>query len=78
MARKKLTTTLSGSVWIDGIQWNEVERNRVKWNKIKRNFIPLFGYFKKEKNKIEDMWWYEMKFISFYFIPLRSILLIFF
>jgi hypothetical protein len=28
----------------------------------------LFGYFKKEENKIEVKWWYEMKFIPSYFI----------
>jgi hypothetical protein len=52
----------------------------VKWDKGEWNkhFIPLFEYFKREKNKIEGMWGYEMEFILFYSIPLRSIPLFFF
>jgi hypothetical protein len=32
-----------------------MEYNGAECNKY---FIPLFGYFQKERNKIEDKWWY--------------------
>jgi hypothetical protein len=35
-----------------------LERNEIN--------ISFFGYFKKEKNKIDGKWWYEMKFIPSY------------
>jgi hypothetical protein len=64
------------------MEYNEMERSGIEWSWMvwsrMKYFIPLFGYFMKEKNKIKGMWWYEMKFIPFYFIPLRSIPLFFF
>jgi hypothetical protein len=42
-----------------------VEWDGAEWNKYS---IPLFGYFKKESNKIDGKWWYEMKFIPYYSI----------
>jgi hypothetical protein len=52
------------------VEWDGAELNKY--------FVPLFGHFKKKKNKIEGMWWYGLKFILFYSIPPRSIPLFFF
>jgi hypothetical protein len=42
-----------------------VEYNGAEWNKY---FVPLFVNFKNKMNEIDGKWWYEIKFISSYFI----------
>jgi hypothetical protein len=62
------------SIWINRIEWNEAERNEVKWNENERNGINLSFYcldILKKRNKIEGKKWYEIKFISSYYIPFR-------
>jgi hypothetical protein len=51
------------------MKYNRAKRNRVEWNETKWNksSIPLFGYFRKEINKIEGKWWYEIEFILSYY-----------
>jgi hypothetical protein len=69
--------------WYSIMGWSGVEWNEIGWNKINFLFYNLdilkgrdtnFAFhhlsLKLEWNKIESKWWYEMKSISSYSIPL--------
>jgi hypothetical protein len=63
--------------WWNVMKWSGAEYSGVEWDGAERNkySVPLFEYFKKERNKIDGKWSYYIKFIPFYFIPLNSIII---